>query len=254
MIKTAASAPFHLLAFASSFPKRLSLFYWFSNAAANPFVDNSLLEYNEFVLSEKNCYWRSASQGRDGCSLWMAQSMEQTLFSILSHHLTLQLGLWSVQRWRESINTDNNMSSDLWRNSVLRIYLLYIHFSASTQSSQFLVSQPLVDPTMVAPQDIPIARNGSFRRVSSSLSVSTSPTATFHSLKHSFPGATTTRPVSSKHLKPFATEDIKVLLLENINKTGQDCLSQEGYQVESLKTSLSEDQLIEKIRSVDFGW
>lgn len=53
---------------------------------------------------------------------------------------------------------------------------------------------------------------------------------------------------AAKHLKPFATEDIKILLLENVNKTGRDILEQQGYQVEFLKTSLPEDQLIEKIR------
>ncbi|KAL1990342.1 hypothetical protein VTN49DRAFT_6181 [Thermomyces lanuginosus] len=55
---------------------------------------------------------------------------------------------------------------------------------------------------------------------------------------------------AAKHLKPFATEDIKILLLENVNKTGRDILEQQGYQVEFLKTSLPEDQLIEKIRDV----
>ncbi|KAK3399015.1 hypothetical protein B0T20DRAFT_188985 [Sordaria brevicollis] len=53
-----------------------------------------------------------------------------------------------------------------------------------------------------------------------------------------------------KQLKPFNTEDIKILLLENVNKTGQDILKAQGYQVEFLKTSLPEDQLIEKIRDV----
>lgn len=52
----------------------------------------------------------------------------------------------------------------------------------------------------------------------------------------------------SKHLKPFATEDIKILLLENINQTARDILNKQGYQVEFLKSSLPEDQLIEKIR------
>ncbi|KAH7309419.1 D-3-phosphoglycerate dehydrogenase 1 [Stachybotrys elegans] len=53
-----------------------------------------------------------------------------------------------------------------------------------------------------------------------------------------------------KQLKPFATQDIKILLLENVNQTGQDILRNQGYQVEALKTSLPEDQLIEKIRDV----
>ncbi|PHH80641.1 hypothetical protein CDD80_644 [Ophiocordyceps camponoti-rufipedis] len=53
-----------------------------------------------------------------------------------------------------------------------------------------------------------------------------------------------------KQLKPFNTQDIKILLLENVNETGKDILKEQGYQVESLKTSLPEDQLIEKIRDV----
>ncbi len=57
---------------------------------------------------------------------------------------------------------------------------------------------------------------------------------------------------TSKTLKPFATKDIKVLLLENVNKTGQDILRGQGYQVEALKTSLKEDELIEKIRYANF--
>ena len=52
----------------------------------------------------------------------------------------------------------------------------------------------------------------------------------------------------AKLLKPFEEEDIKILLLENVNQTGKDILSQQGYQVESIKSSLPEDQLIEKIK------
>ncbi|CAK7237340.1 D-3-phosphoglycerate dehydrogenase 2 [Sporothrix bragantina] len=51
-------------------------------------------------------------------------------------------------------------------------------------------------------------------------------------------------------LKPFNTQDIKILLLENVNQTGQDMLNGQGYHVEALKTSLTEDELIEKIRDV----
>lgn len=51
-----------------------------------------------------------------------------------------------------------------------------------------------------------------------------------------------------KQLKPFATEDIKVLLLENVNVTGQDLLQSQGYQVTHLNSALPEDELIEKIR------
>ncbi|KAL6713091.1 D-3-phosphoglycerate dehydrogenase 2 [Lecanora helva] len=54
----------------------------------------------------------------------------------------------------------------------------------------------------------------------------------------------------SKPLKPFATEDIKILLLENVNQTGRDALEAQGYQVTFLKSSLPEDELIQKIRDV----
>lgn len=78
---------------------------------------------------------------------------------------------------------------------------------------------------------------------------STSPNASFHSpSSHSSTLTRTVPVVNAKHLKPFATEDIKVLLLENVNQAGRDILKQQGYQVEFLKSSLPEDQLIEKIR------
>ncbi|KAM0721061.1 hypothetical protein Q7P37_003347 [Cladosporium fusiforme] len=77
--------------------------------------------------------------------------------------------------------------------------------------------------------------------------VSTSPNATFHSPVNSF-GAM--RKPSAKQLKPFNTQDIKVLLLENVNETGQNILRGQKYQVEALKSSLPEDQLIEKIKDV----
>ena len=96
-------------------------------------------------------------------------------------------------------------------------------------------------------QDIPTSPNGAARRVSHSLSIS--PVATFHSPPSSFGGAQLTRTLTApKPLKPFDTQDIKILLLENVNQSGKDILSAQGYQVESLKTSLPEDQLIEKIR------
>ncbi|KAJ5364671.1 D-3-phosphoglycerate dehydrogenase 2 [Penicillium cataractarum] len=80
---------------------------------------------------------------------------------------------------------------------------------------------------------------------------STSPSASFHSPSSHSSALTRTVPlVNAKHLKPFATEDIKVLLLENVNQAGRDILKQQGYQVEFLKSSLPEDQLIEKIRDV----
>lgn len=52
----------------------------------------------------------------------------------------------------------------------------------------------------------------------------------------------------AKQLKPFDKENIKILLLENVNQSGKDILTGQGYQVESLKSSLPEAELIEKIR------
>ncbi|KAI1199568.1 D-3-phosphoglycerate dehydrogenase 1 [Nemania serpens] len=78
--------------------------------------------------------------------------------------------------------------------------------------------------------------------------VSASPT-TFQSPLSSF-GGVLARRGAPKQLKPFNTQDIKILLLENVNQSGQDILTEQGYQVEALKTSLPEDQLIDKIRDV----
>ena len=97
------------------------------------------------------------------------------------------------------------------------------------------------------------------RRVSSSLGLSTSPTGTFHPPSWGKGVGQLTRSSTNKQLKPFATEDIKILLLENVNKTGRDRLEAQGYQVTFLKTSLPEDELIAKIRwgsalySLDLG-
>ena len=106
-------------------------------------------------------------------------------------------------------------------------------------------------------QDIPIVQKVA-RSVSNSWQnmvppLSTSPTMTFH---HPASGSLSQSPTLartntvSKSLKPFATKDIKVLLLENVNEAGQEILRGQGYQVEALKTSLSEDALIEKIKCV----
>jgi D-3-phosphoglycerate dehydrogenase / 2-oxoglutarate reductase len=115
-----------------------------------------------------------------------------------------------------------------------------------------MISQNLkeaADKAVSAAQDIvPQAKKVS-RSVSNSWNAniphvfSTSPTLAFHSPPGI--GAPLTR---TKTLKPFATQDIKVLLLENVNKTGQDLLKEQGYQVEVLKSSLGEDELIEKIK------
>ncbi|EPE09664.1 d-3-phosphoglycerate dehydrogenase 2 [Ophiostoma piceae UAMH 11346] len=99
---------------------------------------------------------------------------------------------------------------------------------------------------------------------SNPLAVSTSPTATFHT-PSSFGGRGASGSFSSsgiavggdsrvmanlKPLKPFNSTDIKILLLENVNESGRDILTAQGYQVEHLKASLPEDQLIAKIRDV----
>ncbi|KAF2142899.1 uncharacterized protein K452DRAFT_297418 [Aplosporella prunicola CBS 121167] len=85
--------------------------------------------------------------------------------------------------------------------------------------------------------------------VSNSLNLSTSPNATFHPSSPNFNRGHLAA-AKAKHLKPFATHDIKVLLLENVNQTGQDILRGQGYQVEFQKSSLPEAELIEKIRDV----
>ncbi|KAF3938672.1 hypothetical protein ABW19_dt0206416 [Dactylella cylindrospora] len=85
------------------------------------------------------------------------------------------------------------------------------------------------------------------------LSISTSPTSTFHSPGSYFPsslGRNTRSTRAPRQLKPFNTEDIKILLLENVNQTALDILGKQGYQVEFHKSSLPEDKLIEKIRDV----
>ena len=102
---------------------------------------------------------------------------------------------------------------------------------------------------MTTPRDI--ARSSLGNAVSYSLDAS--PTAAFHSPPASqgsfMAGSLALRAaVAAKQLKPFNTEDVKILLLENVNQTGRDILTGQGYQVEFLKTSLPEDQLIEKIR------
>lgn len=87
--------------------------------------------------------------------------------------------------------------------------------------------------------------NGNSHTVTNSFDPSSSPTATFQSPPSSWSGHA--KP-SAKVLKPFQTQDIKVLLLENVNTIGQNMLRSQGYQVEALKASLPEDQLIEKIK------
>ena len=109
---------------------------------------------------------------------------------------------------------------------------------------------------MTPAQDIKPSPDSLERTVSNSWNqqhLSTSPTAAFHlppqSQSSSWGAALAHRgPTAEKQLKPFNTQDVKILLLENVNTAGQDILKSQGYQVEALKTSLPEDQLIEKIR------
>jgi D-3-phosphoglycerate dehydrogenase len=57
-------------------------------------------------------------------------------------------------------------------------------------------------------------------------------------------------PVNKKHLRPFDTSDIKVLLLENISANAANALRKEGYQVEECKGALTEKELKKRIESV----
>ncbi|KAM5458476.1 D-3-phosphoglycerate dehydrogenase 2 [Microsporum audouinii] len=107
---------------------------------------------------------------------------------------------------------------------------------------------------MSPPTDISGAARNLTDQVSTSLNLSVSPSAAHLSPLSSFDARAARQTAASrlppKLLKPFATQDIKVLLLENVNITGRSMLSEQGYQVEFLKSSLPEDQLIEKIRDV----
>lgn len=91
--------------------------------------------------------------------------------------------------------------------------------------------------------------NGLTYTLSNALSLSASPTSTFHSPAGSYMSRMASRP-STKQLKPFNTQDIKILLLENVNVAAREILESQGYQVEFHKSSLPEDDLIEKIRLV----
>ncbi|KAG9247867.1 hypothetical protein BJ878DRAFT_490642 [Calycina marina] len=106
---------------------------------------------------------------------------------------------------------------------------------------------PLIDMSkMSSAKDIPIKLG---RQVSSSLNSSTSPTATFQSPSNSFSGGER-HITNQRELKPFNREEFRILLLENVNQSGKEILNAEGYQVESLKSSLPEEELIKKIRNV----
>lgn len=101
-----------------------------------------------------------------------------------------------------------------------------------------------------AARDIVTKSNGVSHEVSKTLA---SPALNFHSPPSSYglsgpARAPTTQGTSTKQLMTFATEDIKILLLENVNKTGREALEKQGYQIEFHKSSLPEDDLIAKIK------
>jgi len=101
---------------------------------------------------------------------------------------------------------------------------------------------------MTDPQQIEV--NGLAHAISHTLSLSNSPTSVFHSPVGSYSSRTTLNRPSGKQLKPFNTQDIKIVLFENVNIAAREILESQGYQVEFHKSSLPEDQLIEKIRDV----
>lgn len=98
---------------------------------------------------------------------------------------------------------------------------------------------------MTGPRQIEV--NGLTYSLTNTLSISASPSSAFQSPVGSYMSRITSRP-SVKQLKPFNTQDIRILLLENINVAAREILESQGYQVEFHKSSLSEDDLIEKIR------
>ncbi|CAI8497114.1 unnamed protein product [Hanseniaspora opuntiae] len=85
-----------------------------------------------------------------------------------------------------------------------------------------------------------------------SMNISDSPNRVSKSPVQSFMSTLPHRQSVSKQkvLKPFFSGDIKILLLENVNKTAIDILTKQGYQVEFHKSSLDEETLIEKIKDV----
>ncbi|EMG49543.1 SER3 D-3-phosphoglycerate dehydrogenase 1 [Candida maltosa Xu316] len=95
---------------------------------------------------------------------------------------------------------------------------------------------------MSSPQQIVNSFQQALNLSGSPNAVSTSPTQSF--LSQYVP----TKP--TKALKPFKTGDIKILLLENVNQTAINIFKNQGYQVEFYKSSLPEEELLEKIKDV----
>jgi hypothetical protein len=143
------------------------------------------------------------------------------------------------------------------------------HIQTCTSLSSVLLCTDDNMPTSTLTENIKIPQNGEPGQLARSVSrsqtnnsiVSTSPTEHFRRPSRSSFGHEGTSPLMRrmtthqtgipKQLKPFREQDIKILLLENVNVTGIEILKEQGYQVETLKSSLPEDQLIEKIKYVD---
>lgn len=101
---------------------------------------------------------------------------------------------------------------------------------------------------MTSPQNI----SNLSKTFANAVALSTSPTNSYMPTSGSFGKRRMSYTASrtKKALKPFSTGDIKILLLENVNTTAIEIFNQQGYQVEFLKTSLPEDELLEKIKDV----
>jgi len=98
--------------------------------------------------------------------------------------------------------------------------------------------------------DIPGAADKVAEQFSNSISLSVSPEQS-KSFQNKYNNPFRRRTYSSsmpRALQPYVANDVKILLLENINQTGQDILKAQGYQVEAYKSSLSKAELIEKIK------
>lgn len=121
------------------------------------------------------------------------------------------------------------------------------------------IQVPNISGNMSPSQDIPIAQkvarsvSNSWQNATGFGPLSSSPTLNFATRQGGLSQSPTLarQNTIAKTLKPFDTKDVKVLLLENVNKTGQDIMREQGYQVEAFKASMKEDELIEKIKYVD---
>ncbi|KAL9093167.1 MAG: hypothetical protein Q9159_000344 [Coniocarpon cinnabarinum] len=105
--------------------------------------------------------------------------------------------------------------------------------------------------------DIKNAVNGLSHALSNSLNVASSPNASrYASPERSYKSNSSrldlsrTQTNEARQLKPFAQQEIKILLLENVNEIGQQILRDQDYQVEAVKGALQEDELMERIKDV----